>query len=68
MGAVLTARDMAAERRGAAALDCRHHLQLLEAEMAGLGVTPCCAMAAEDIRNLQSRARHRRVSRVALSP
>jgi hypothetical protein len=28
--------------------------------MAGMGLTPCYAMAAEDIRNLQSRARHKR--------
>ena len=28
--------------------------------MAGMGLTPCRAMAAEDIRNLQSWARHRR--------
>ena len=30
--------------------------------MAGIGLTPCRAMAAEDIRNLQSRARHARAS------
>ena len=28
--------------------------------MAGMGFAPCQAMAAEDIRNLQSRARHAR--------
>ena len=32
--AVLAARDMAAERRRAAALDGRHHLQLVEADVA----------------------------------
>jgi hypothetical protein len=37
IGAVLTARDMAAERRGAAALDRRHHLELAGADMAGIG-------------------------------
>ena len=26
--------------------------------MAGMGLTPCRTMVAEDIRNLQSRARH----------
>jgi hypothetical protein len=31
---------------------------LLEADMAGIGFAPCRAMAAEDIRTLQSRARH----------
>ena len=34
VGAVLAARDMAAERRRAAALDGRHHLQLVEADVA----------------------------------
>ena len=38
--AVLAALDMPAERRRAAALDRRHHLQLAEAHMAGVGVTP----------------------------
>ena len=28
--------------------------------MAGMGLAPCRTMAAEDIRNLQSRARHKR--------
>jgi hypothetical protein len=69
IGAVRAARDMTAEGCRAATLDRRHHLQLFEADMAGMGLTPCCAMAAEDIRNLQSRARHaRRVSRAAGSP
>ena len=62
MGAVLAARDMAAEGCRAAALDRRHHLELVEADMAGMGLTPCRTMAAEDIRNLQSRARHARAS------
>ena len=51
---------MAAERRRAAALDRRHHLELAEADMAGIGTAPCRAMVAEDIRNLQRRARHAR--------
>jgi hypothetical protein len=60
---------MAAEGCRAAALDRRHRFELLEADMAGMGSTPCRAMAAEDIRNLQGRARHRLgVSRVAESP
>src|SRR5882672_1119111 len=50
---VLAARDMAAERCRAAVLDRRHHLELAEADMAGIGLTPCRSMAAEDIRNLQ---------------
>src|SRR5712692_5691886 len=55
---VLAARDMPAERCRAAVLDRRHHLELLEADMAGIGLTPCRPMAAEDIRDLQLRTRH----------
>ena len=58
MLALLAARDMAAERRRAAALDRRHHLQLAEAQMTGLGATPGRPVGAEDIRDLQSRAGH----------
>ena len=50
---VLAARDMPAERCRAAVLDRRHHLELAEADMAGVGLAPRLAMAAEDIRNLQ---------------
>src|SRR5260370_28492007 len=50
---VLAACDMAAERCRAAVLDRRHHLELAEADMAGVGSAPRRAMAAEDIRNLQ---------------
>lgn len=69
VGAVRATRDMAAERCRAATLNRRHHLELVEADMAGMGSAPCRTMAAEDIRNLQGRARHaRRVSRAAGSP
>ena len=37
VGAVLATRDMPAERRRAAVLDRRHHLELAEADMAGFG-------------------------------
>ena len=37
---VLAARHMAAKRRRAAALDGRHHLQLVEADVAGIGTSP----------------------------
>ncbi len=37
---VLAALDMATERRRAAALDRRHHLQLVEADVTGIGRTP----------------------------
>ena len=57
---VLTALDMAAESRGAAALDRRHYLQLAETDMTGIGLPPCRAMVAEDIRDLQGGASHDR--------
>ena len=50
---VLAARDMPAERCRAAVLDRRHHLELAEADMAGVGLAPRRSMAAENIRNLQ---------------
>jgi hypothetical protein len=50
---VLAARDMPAERCRAAVLDRRHHLELAEADMAGVGQAPRRSMAAENIRNLQ---------------
>jgi len=59
MGAVFAARDMAAERHRAAALDGRHHLQLIEADVPGIGAAPCRPVVAEDIRNLQRRTGHR---------
>ena len=58
MVAVLALFHMAAERRGAAALDGAHRLQLAEADMAGIGHTPCRPVIAEDIRDLQSRTGH----------
>src|SRR6516225_4687977 len=57
---VLAARDMAAERRRATALDRPHHLQLLEAHMAAVGLTPRRAAIAEDVRDLQSWSNHGR--------
>jgi hypothetical protein len=53
MRALLTARDMPAESRGAAVLDRRHHLQLAKAHMAGVGFAPRRSMVAEDVRDLQ---------------
>src|SRR6266852_595888 len=65
---VLAARDVAAERCRAAVLDRRHHLELAEADMAGIGLAPCRSMAAEDIRNLQLwTCQHRRASGWRLS-
>src|SRR6266481_9151582 len=48
IGAVLAARDMAAECRRAAGLDRRHDLQLVEAHMAGIGLPPCRPMVADE--------------------
>src|SRR5262249_15909572 len=60
VGAVFAARDMPTEGCRAAALDRRHHLELAEADIAGIGFPPGRSMVAEDIRNRQSRARHAR--------
>src|SRR3974390_2509869 len=46
------------ERRRAAALDRRHHLQLLEADVAGIGGTPGSPVVAKDIRDLQLGTQH----------
>ena len=51
--AVLASRDMPAKRCRAAGFDRRHRLKLAEADMAGVSVTPCSPMVAEDIRDLQ---------------
>jgi hypothetical protein len=50
---------MAAERYCAAALNGRHHLQLIEADVPGIDAAPCRPVVAEDIRNLQPRTGHR---------
>ena len=58
MAAVLAARDMAAERRRAAALDGAHHLELAEAHVAAVGMTPSGPVVAEDVRDLQRGTGH----------
>jgi hypothetical protein len=60
VAALLTALDMAAERGRAALLDRRHHLELIEAHVPGIGLAPSGAMAMEDVCDLQPRAAHRR--------
>jgi hypothetical protein len=45
---------MPAERRRAAALNRAHDLQLLQADMAAIGLTPSGAVVAENIRDLQT--------------
>ena len=57
-GAVLAARDVPAERRRAAALDGAHHLELGEAHVTAVGVTPSGPVVAEDVRDLQSWTGH----------
>jgi hypothetical protein len=59
-GIVLATRHMPAESRRAAALDRAHHLQLAEADVAAVGVTPRRPVAAEDIRDLQQWPGHGR--------
>jgi len=53
VGAILAARHVAAESRGAAVHDGGHHLQLAKADMTRVGVTPRGAVVAEDIRDLE---------------
>ena len=57
---VLAARDMPAERRRATALDRTHHLQLLEAHMPAVDLTPGRTVIAEDIRDLEIWSSHSR--------
>jgi hypothetical protein len=56
--AVLTSRDMATKSRGAAAHDGRHHLELAEADVTGVGAPPRGPVVAEDVRDLQSGTGH----------
>ena len=53
MRAVGAPRDMTAKRRCAAALDCAHHFQLVQADVPCVRRTPGSTMVAEDIRDLQ---------------
>jgi hypothetical protein len=50
---------VAAELCRAAVLDSRHDLQLVEADVPGIGFAPRRPVVAEDIRNLQHWAGHR---------
>ena len=59
-GLVLAARNMAAKRRRAAALDRRHDLHLAEVDVAGVGFTPRRPVVAEDVRDLQRWTGHAR--------
>src|SRR6516164_6675568 len=67
---VLAARDIsptgqarglkAHERRRATALDRSHHLQLVEAHVPAVGLTPSRTVIAENVRDLQSWSSHGR--------
>src|SRR6516162_3462032 len=67
---VLAARDIsptgqarglkAHERRRATALDRSHHLQLVEAHVPAVGVTPSRTVIAENVRDFQSWSSHGR--------
>ena len=54
MGAVLAACHMPTEGRRTAALDGAHHLELVGAHAAAVGMAPRGPVAAEDVRDLQS--------------
>lgn len=58
MPAVLTCLDMAAKGCGAAVLDRRHHLELVQTQMPGMGVPVCWSGGTEDIGDLE-RGAHR---------
>jgi hypothetical protein len=53
VAAVFAGRNVAAKGCRAAGLDRRHRFELAETDMAGVGVTPCSSVVAEDIRDLQ---------------
>ena len=58
VAAFLAPFDMAAENSRAAVLDGRHHLELTEAHMPGVGFAPSGTMAMEDVCDLQFLAAH----------
>jgi hypothetical protein len=58
MRAVLTAGNVPAEGCRAAVLNGTHHLQLGEAHVAAVGLTPSGTVVAEDICDLQSMTAH----------
>src|ERR1700756_1814963 len=57
---VLAACEVPPERCRATTLDRIHHLQLPEAHMALIGLTPSGTVIAEDVRDLQSWSSHGR--------
>src|SRR6195256_5301498 len=67
VAAILATLDMAAEGGRAALLDRRHHLELAEAYMLGIGSAPVGPVAMKDVRDLQPRAAHRGRARPLVS-
>ena len=71
MSAIETCRtaalDVAAERGSATGLDRRHDLQLGEAHVTGVGLTPRRPMDAKDVGDLEGRPRHAAVVRRAFA-
>src|SRR6267143_1386755 len=53
VGAVLAARDVSAESCRAAVLDGAHHLELEQADVTAVGMTPRGPVVAENVRDLQ---------------
>ncbi len=58
MTAVLTGRHVTAKHRRAATLNRRHHLQLVEAQMARIVLSPSMPVGTENIRDLQVLSGH----------
>jgi hypothetical protein len=63
--AVLAALDVTAERGCAAGVDRRHDLQLGEAQLTGVGLSPRRPVGAKDVGDLKARPRHAAVVRRA---
>jgi hypothetical protein len=63
--AVLAALDVSAERGSATGLDRRHHFQLSETHVTGVGLPPRRPMGAKDVCDLEERPRHAAVVRRA---
>ena len=64
VAAVLAALDVPAECCRAAGLDGRHHLELVEADMTGMGGPPGWAVPTKDVGDLQ-RGAHRGQARTS---
>src|SRR5712672_2235112 len=58
VGAVLAARDVSAEGCRTAVLDGAHHLELEQADVTAVGMTPRGPVVAENVRDLQSWTGH----------